>query len=239
MKIGGFPSLVLVALLATAAPPGSLAAAAANDLSQAARRLALWAPARAGQVVRFEALDVEGRATRSADYRGRVLLVEFFATCCCLTCPDELPALARLHRKYRDAGLAVVLVSVDSYPTEVVRGYLKALNIRLRAIHDEDGRLYSLFGVETLPTTILLDREGRWAARSGVMRAEGDAAPLDGRSAQAVIGALLQGERLPLAPDPDRMEGPEHNRRVEPARLDRLREGTKPGDLEKFWRQKE
>ncbi|MEJ1994591.1 MAG: TlpA disulfide reductase family protein [Limibacillus sp.] len=105
--------------------------------------------------------DAFEKQRRLADYKGGVLLVNFWATWCA-PCVYEMPSLNRLQADLGDEGLTVMAVSVDRQGLAVVQGFyedyrLDALDIFL----DPLGELATELGVKGLPTSFLLDKRGR------------------------------------------------------------------------------
>ena len=107
----------------------------------------------------FAALD--GAPVRLADFRGRVVLLNFWATWCA-PCVREMPSLDRLQAALEDRGLAVLAVSIDRGGATVIRPFAKRLGLeRLGLYHDDKGALFKALGVTGLPTTFLIDRRGQ------------------------------------------------------------------------------
>jgi thiol-disulfide isomerase/thioredoxin len=107
----------------------------------------------------FAALD--GTRVRLADFKGRVVLVNFWATWC-PPCIREMPSLDRLQATLRDRGLAVLAVSIDRGGAKVIRPFAERLGLEhLGLYHDDKGALFKAFGVTGLPTTFLIDRRGQ------------------------------------------------------------------------------
>ena len=106
-------------------------------------------------------LDAEEGETSLRAFRGRVVLLNFWATWCA-PCIREMPSLDRLQAKLGGEGLTVVAVSEDFKGREVVAPFFERLGLaNLVAYLDPDGILASAVGVAGLPTTLLIDRDGR------------------------------------------------------------------------------
>ncbi len=109
--------------------------------------------------VAFQALD--GEVVTLADFRGQVVLVNFWATWCA-PCVREMPSLERLHQELADEGFTVLAVSEDRAGAAVVRPFLKRLELHGLPIYlDGKGRLAQAFVVKGLPTSFLIDRQGQ------------------------------------------------------------------------------
>jgi thiol-disulfide isomerase/thioredoxin len=111
----------------------------------------------------FTAVDVDGRPIATAALRGKVVIVNFWATWC-PPCREEIPDLVALQNKYRDQ-LQIIGISQDSGSVEDVRQFAKAHGMNYPTIMSTP-EIEKIFpGVYALPTTFILDREGRLAQR--------------------------------------------------------------------------
>jgi peroxiredoxin len=110
----------------------------------------------------FELRDVNGKAVKLSDYNGQVVLLNFWATWCG-PCKMEIPWFVEFEKNHRDDGLAVLGVSMDEDGWDVVKPYLETARVNYRVLMgtDEVAMLYG--GVESLPTTFLIDHEGNIA----------------------------------------------------------------------------
>ena len=106
--------------------------------------------------------DVNGASAKLSDYKGKVVLLDFWATWCG-PCKIEIPWFMEFEQTYKDRGFAVVGVSMDEDGWDVVKPYIQTRKINYRILlgNDQVGQLYG--GVESLPTTFLIDRSGRIA----------------------------------------------------------------------------
>jgi len=108
----------------------------------------------------FATLDLAGRSIRLTDYRGKFVLVDFWATWC-TPCISELPRLQTAYRTFHDAGFEIIGVSLDENKTAVA-DFAKARNIPWPQVHNASSSvdLVELFGVITIPAVYLIDPEG-------------------------------------------------------------------------------
>lgn len=111
----------------------------------------------------FMLTDAKGASIKLSDYKGRVVLLNFWATWCG-PCKIEIPWFVEFQNKYRDRGLAVLGVSVDENGWETVRPFMAAhnMNYRVAIATGQVARLYG--GIASLPTTFIIDQEGKIAA---------------------------------------------------------------------------
>jgi peroxiredoxin len=110
----------------------------------------------------FTLKDVDGKTVHISDYKGKVVLLDFWATWCA-PCKIEIPWFMEFEQQYKDKGFAVLGVSMDDDGWTVVKPYLQQMKINYRVVlgNDKVGEAYG--GVDSLPTTFLIDREGRIA----------------------------------------------------------------------------
>lgn len=152
--------LGVLAALALALPPSGQPEAAGPPLEGplAGNFTLLDEPVPAPQV---PVKDQFGKILRLADFKGEVVLVNFWATWCS-PCVYEMPSLNRLQADLGPAGLTVMAVSVDRQGLSLVEGFYKSYALaNLGIFLDPDGELAGEFGVRGLPTSYLIDRQGR------------------------------------------------------------------------------
>ena len=111
----------------------------------------------------FSLKDADGRTVRLSDYRGKVVVLDFWATWCG-PCREEIPWFTQFERKNKDRGFAVLGVSMDDDGWTAVRPFLKDLSVNYRVMLGDDHTADMYGGIEALPTTFLIDRDGRIAA---------------------------------------------------------------------------
>jgi len=111
----------------------------------------------------FTLKDADGKVVRLADYRGKVVLLDFFATWCG-PCKIEIPWFTEMERKNKDRGFAVLGVSMDDEGWEVVKPFLAELGVNYRVVIGNDATAQMYGGVDALPTTFLIDQSGKIAA---------------------------------------------------------------------------
>jgi cytochrome c biogenesis protein CcmG/thiol:disulfide interchange protein DsbE len=111
----------------------------------------------------FSLKDGDGKVVHLSDYRGKVVLLDFWATWCG-PCKVEIPWFVDFQRKHQEKGLVVLGVSMDDEGWEVVKPFVKEMKVNYRVVigNDQTALLYG--GIEALPTTFLIDRDGKIAA---------------------------------------------------------------------------
>lgn len=107
-------------------------------------------------------VDLEGKPISLADYRGKVLLLDFWAVWCG-PCIGEMPNVKEVYEKYHDRGFDVIGISLDT-DEAVLREFIKENQLPWRQIFDGEewsGPLAEKYGVRSIPAPFLLDREGK------------------------------------------------------------------------------
>jgi peroxiredoxin len=124
----------------------------------------------AGEVVdapEFSLADLTGKKVRLRELRGKLVLLNFFATWCG-PCREEMPGMERLFRSHQDAGFVVVAVNMQE-SVKTVRPFAERLKLSFPIAMDADGTVTREYGVRALPVTFLIGRDGRirWRALGG------------------------------------------------------------------------
>ena len=136
-------------------------------------------------VAAFAFTDGDGRKLSLADFRGRVVLLNLWATWC-VPCRKEMPSLDRLEARLGGPEFEVVALSIDRQGLGAVRPFFADLKLKaLRIYLDRSGKAAGELGAPGVPTSLLIDRRGRELGRV-VGRAE-----WDGPEVEAVIRGYL------------------------------------------------
>lgn len=106
--------------------------------------------------------DSLGKPATLAQYRGQVVVLDFWATWC-HGCKQEIPWFVEFHQKYASKGLAVVGVSLDDDGWKVVKPFIETAKVPYRIVLGNDATA-KLYGISNMPDTFLIDRQGRLAA---------------------------------------------------------------------------
>lgn len=121
----------------------------------------------------------DGSSASLADFRGQVVVLNFWATWC-VPCRYEIPALMRLQERFGEHGVVVVGVTAETDAGRV-RQYLEKMTARYPVFLDWESRLHRAAHPAAIPTSILLDRSGkplRWYSgfdrNGGLARIESD-----------------------------------------------------------------
>lgn len=106
----------------------------------------------------LELRDLAGRSHTLADYRGRVVLLNFWATWCEF-CKEEIASLTKLQRQLAGAPLAILWVNYGQSPA-TVRDHVKHLSADVRVLLDPDQDVARAWRVRVIPSSFLVDAEG-------------------------------------------------------------------------------
>jgi peroxiredoxin len=137
------------ALLTSCAPPSPKRAASSSDKSRKA------APD-------FTLTDANGASVKLSDYKGKVVLLNFWATWCG-PCKIEIPWFIQFEKAYKDRGFITLGISMDENGWKAVKPFVSQTAINYPVMIGND-RLEELYGgIDSLPSTFLIDREGRIA----------------------------------------------------------------------------
>lgn len=149
----------------------------------------------------FTATDLDGHPISSADLRGKVTIVNFWATWC-PPCRAEIPDLIALQEKYRDT-LRIVGVSEDDDPPATVKTFVQRQHMNYPVVMTTADIRKVFPGVVALPTSFVLDREGRVVQKHVGMldpgRTEAEARALAGLPVNASIEEVEKDQPTKLA----------------------------------------
>jgi cytochrome c biogenesis protein CcmG/thiol:disulfide interchange protein DsbE len=157
-------------------------AAIAPVIGQPAGRTVLQPASQRKAAPQFALKDSTGRTISLTDYRGKVVLLDFWATWC-TGCKMEIPWFSEFQKAYGAQGFAVVGVSMDERGWTVVKPFLAETHIPYPILLGDD-RTAERFGIQALPDTFLIDRSGKVAAAY-------KASVVDKNDIEANIKALL------------------------------------------------
>jgi cytochrome c biogenesis protein CcmG, thiol:disulfide interchange protein DsbE len=169
-----------------AAPAGSTSAAAQRgpSIDAALKQLDLMRPNRPKVADDFTLPTPEGGSVRLSEQRGKVVLVNFWATWC-PPCLEEMPAMERLWRRHKDAGFVLLAISLDSDPKKV-SPFVSAHKFTFPVVVDPKMAVAERYGVRALPSSFVIDRDGTVMGIALGPRA------WDGSAAHGLLQAMLR-----------------------------------------------
>jgi peroxiredoxin len=152
-KLAGGTYEAMAKLLPAQPPFGAVA----KRMQASARRWNL-----PGNAMRLEGKTLDGKAFSMANYRDKVVLVDFWATWCHF-CTEEIPNIKKHYENYHDKGFEVVGVSVDTCPREKVVEFVQQHEIpwAISREADSSAKIAEYYGIHAFPTMLLIGRDGK------------------------------------------------------------------------------
>lgn len=103
--------------------------------------------------------DVDGKMVSLSDYKGKVVLVNIWATWC-PSCVDEMPSMEKLYQKLKGEDFEILAVSIDSLGARVVAPFMKKYNLTFPALIDSGGTIRILYRTTGVPESFIIDKNG-------------------------------------------------------------------------------
>jgi len=104
-----------------------------------------------------------GKNVSLSSYKGKVVLLNFWATWC-PPCRAEMPSMETLHQRFSAQGLEILAVDVGE-DALIVQRYIKSGGYTFPILLDSNSKVSSVYGIEAIPTTYIIDREGKIIGR--------------------------------------------------------------------------
>jgi thiol-disulfide isomerase/thioredoxin len=108
--------------------------------------------------------DINGRHVSLSDFGGKIVFLNFWTTWC-PTCRIEMPSMEKLHQKMKDKDFIVVTINLQETASQI-KEFFKAYKLTFTALLDSTGEVGISFGIYQIPTTFILDKEGRIIAKA-------------------------------------------------------------------------
>jgi len=126
----------------------------------------------------FTLKNLDGEEVSLSQFRGKYVLVNFWATWCG-PCKVEMPSLEALYQRFKNKKFALLAISNDMFGSTVVKPFVKANNLNFSILLDQRLKASNAFGVTSLPSTFMIDPEGEiigalfgaedWATPSNIL----------------------------------------------------------------------
>lgn len=130
--------------------------------------------------------DVDGKPVTLSDFKGKVIILDFWATWC-PPCRAEIPGFVAIQKKNADKGFTVIGVSLDEQGPSVVKPFMRQLGMNYPVVMGTPKVVVDYRGITAIPTTFVIDREGNIVtAYQGFT---------DQATFESVIGPLLENSR--------------------------------------------
>jgi|SRR6516164_5337912 len=137
------PKLMLLLLAAALGLNGSISAAAESKI----------------QAPDWQLTDVEGKTMKLSDFRGKVVILDFWATWC-PPCRAEIPGFVEIQKKYADKGFTMIGVSLDREGPSVVKPFIARFGMNYPVVMGNQKVAADYGGITAIPTTFIIDRQG-------------------------------------------------------------------------------
>ena len=108
--------------------------------------------------------DLEGNTIKSSDFKGKVIVLDFWATWC-PPCRAELPTFVDLQKQYGSDKLVMIGISVDQGGGEVVKPFAQQNGLNYRILLADEKTVAAFGGIAAIPTTFVIDGDGRIASK--------------------------------------------------------------------------
>ena len=120
--------------------------------------LTAWAAAADVQAPAFTLQSVDGKAVSLAQYKGDVVMINFWASWCG-PCRQEMPLLDSIYKQYKDMGFVLLGVNVEP-DSHSANAWLKKTPVSYPVLYDPNSQVSQLYQVQAMPTTVIIDRRG-------------------------------------------------------------------------------
>lgn len=107
----------------------------------------------------FALKDYDGNVVKLSDYKGKVVLLDFWATWCG-PCKMEIPGFIKLQQKYRDKGLTIIGISLDQPGWQVVKPFMDEYGINYPIVLGDRNVVMAYGGITGIPTTFVINQQG-------------------------------------------------------------------------------
>ena len=107
----------------------------------------------------FEFPGLDGEVVSLTDYRGKVVLVNIWATWC-RPCVDEMPSMQKLYQEFQDDEFEILAVSIDTLGPKAVAAFMQKYRLTFPVLLDPQGTIKEAYGATGIPESFIIDRRG-------------------------------------------------------------------------------
>ena len=151
--------LLLLALLAAPIPAFADPMDLPNTVRSAFVRAGLPLYKEKRRLLDFSLSTTDGKLVSLSQYRGKVVFLNFWATWC-PPCRDEMPSMEALYQQFHERGLEIIACDIMERP-DTVEKFMKSNKLTFPAVLDTSGKVSSQYGVQGVPATFIIDRDGK------------------------------------------------------------------------------
>jgi thiol-disulfide isomerase/thioredoxin len=155
-----FRNAIAAALLAGAAACSEQSETSKSVVAAPVAKVTAAALPTLGPAPAWSLKDVNGNLVSSEQFKGKVVVVDFWATWC-PPCRMEIPGYIDLQRKYGKDGFAIVGVSMDESGPAVVKAFVEKFGVNYQMVMGDEAVVAAFGGMDAIPTTFLIDRTGQ------------------------------------------------------------------------------
>ena len=102
---------------------------------------------------------LDGKIVSLNDHRGKVVLVNIWATWC-RPCVDEMPSMQKLYQEFKDEDFEILAVSIDTLGAKVVTPFMQKYQLTFPVLLDPQGTIKASYGATGIPESFIIDRQG-------------------------------------------------------------------------------
>lgn len=162
----------------------TVAPASSGELENLLKTFGFYKPSFTPQVEEIVLFDLNQKPVNLTDFKGTIVFLNFWATWC-PPCRKEMPSMQKLYNRYKTEPFKMIAVSIKESPV-AVKDFFKENRLSFTALLDPRGEAGKKFGINSIPTTFILDKNGNIIARAIGPR------DWDGRKAQTIFQHLVK-----------------------------------------------
>ena len=132
--------------------------------------------------------DLNGKIVRVSDFKGKIVLLNFWTTWC-PECRAEMPSLEKLYQRFKDREFVMIAINLKE-SSKAVNAFFEKNSLSFTSLLDTDGEISFRFGIRSIPTTFILDKKGGLAAKIIGSR------EWDGKKSTALFESLISNKNL-------------------------------------------